>query len=139
LIDAGLDGGTGEVQRCGPKPAFTRLAKVLARPVAGHVAVRGRLWLPATAPCTAAIPETCFAVPVLSLHKPKADSWRGQVALLGYLAPNVQLACVGRMGALKCPLPLDGVEYGVTGELQPMDEGAMQLQVSSLCRFTRGK
>jgi hypothetical protein len=144
LIDSGLD-EKGQVQICESTARFAPLASVLAKPVPGPVAVRGRAWLPATYPCTASIPETCFATPVLALATPNDDETRRQIFLHGYLAPNQKLACIGRREALRCPIPIDGREYGVTGALRVSAGGdgdaapLLELEVTKLCRFPSRK
>ncbi|MGC4115384.1 MAG: hypothetical protein QM765_12430 [Myxococcales bacterium] len=111
---------------------------MLGHPKAGEVAIRGRVWLPPAYPCTAGIPEACFADPVLARARP-TDTTSRVIHLHGYLAPYRPLTCTGRHGALSCPLPFDGREYGVTGNLrvEPRDyEGVMlELDVTRLCRF----
>lgn len=139
LVDSGRD-ENGEVQPCDAKAGFASLASVLAKPVPGPVAVRGRVWTPAAYPCTAGLPEACFATPVLAKAKP-VDGTEKQVFLLGYLAPYRQLACAGQRQKLRCPIPVDGREYGVTGTLRTggyADAPTYEIEVQRICRFAKG-
>lgn len=136
VIDSGRD-ETGRVQPCAPGVRFTTIASLLAKPVAGPVAVRGRVWLPAVYPCTTGIPEACFATPVMAPARPTYRNRRG-VFLVGDLAPNEPLACVGMSRKLRCPIPVDGHEYGVTGTLriEGYDEAPLyELEVDRICRL----
>ena len=137
LIDSGLN-ERGEVQPCAPTTRFATLASVIARPVPGLVSVRGKAWVPASYPCTAGIPEACHATPVLALSKP-TERGRKQIHLVGNVAPNARFACTGTRDSLKCPVPLSGREYGVTGVLQGSSGDSelwLELLVDKLCRFS---
>lgn len=139
LIDSGR-GPKGMVQPCPAQEKFETLASVLAKPFTGPLAVRGRAWIPASYPCTAAIPEVCFATPVLAAAKP-TDETRRQIFLLGYLEPNEQLACMGPRLKLSCPIPVEGREFGVTGTLRiggDEDAPVYELEVRRLCSFVTG-
>jgi hypothetical protein len=139
LIDSGRT-DKGDIQRCDTKARFASLASILARPEPGPVAVRGRLWIPASYPCSDGIPEACEAAPVLAQTRPVSKTTK-QIYLVGYLAPNETLACTGEHKKLRCPIPFDGREYGVTGNLRNVgydDVPSYQIQVLTLCRFTKG-
>lgn len=123
----------GSIQPCPRDARFTSLSAFLGKPASGRIQLRGSVWLPAAYPCTAGLPEACFAAPVLALRRP--DEREQQVlALVGALGPNQTLTCVGRHQDLSCPIPVDGAEYGVVGVAMFSYAGAT-LTVESLCRF----
>ncbi len=134
LINVGPD--PGRVQSCLPATRFTPLATILAKAVGGRVLVRGRVWVPANYPCTASDVEHCFAAPVLALSRPTGREQK-HISLVGSLTRDTSLDCTGRRGALRCPIPIDGSEYGVTGILTGSAYGTT-LEVESLCRFRSG-
>jgi hypothetical protein len=137
LIDVG--DLPGRVQACAREARYTSLSKVLAHPEPGRVMVRGRMWIPAIVPCTGSFPEHCYATPVLASTRPSSRRQR-EISVSGMLTPDTPLMCVGSRDALRCPIPIDGTEYGVTGMLGgPGYEGeSPTLEVEHLCRFGRG-
>lgn len=95
--------------------------------------------MPSTFPCTASFPEHCHAWPVIAQSRPKEDELE-LISLSGLLGPAVELACVGPRERLQCPIPFDGREYGVSGELRVNELGGglrrLLMDVHRLYRFT---
>jgi hypothetical protein len=126
-----------ELPACADASAFTALSKVVARPSAGQVAVRGKLWSPVVVRCTAGLPAHCMGEMLLADSKPE-DRTARQIALTGQLPDAKPLICAGGRGDVRCPIPTDGAEYGVNGTLLIQGEGEerwLGIAVESLCRF----
>ncbi|MDF2693393.1 MAG: hypothetical protein K0S65_1776 [Labilithrix sp.] len=137
FIDLGPD--PSRVQTCAQPARFTPLATLLTKPVPGRIMVRGNVWIPALVTCTASLPEHCLAAPVVALSRPSGQTQK-QIVLIGNLTPGTTLDCTGRRGAMRCPIPIDGREYGVTGVVtEVLGSGYSEqwfLEVESLCRFS---